>query len=228
MIGPILTFSLGGAPSALLAWGLVSPALGGGYRLYLGLHAPANIDWVTPIAASPAGGGSVVVSGLALDRDVDYYLGVRSLSEAGRESSLLAQDLRVCRVRISAAGVLQGLAPNALTSAALAPGPDGTMILTYRYSARDQGASPATLEVAQKVDGAWDFDHPIDVLSLTGPTCSSTALSPAWPHGTSVQLAARAVAADGSPGAYLVTTTAVADSVAPDQVAWLAAASEDL
>ena len=231
MIAPLLTFSLGGSPASLFAWGLLSQDVAGGsggYRFYLGRYAPGNIDWQTPIGSASAGQTSLVLAGLGLDRDVDYYLGVRSLSEAGRESSLLAADLRTCRVRISAAGVLQGSAPNALTSAALSPGPGGTMILTYRYSIRDQAAAPATLQVAQRVGGEWDFDHPIDVFFLTGPTCSSAALSPAWAHGTSVQLAVRAVAADGSPGPYLVTTSAVADSVAPAQVAWLAGYSEDL
>jgi hypothetical protein len=58
---------------------------GGYYDIFRGIASPAAIDWVSPVASIPAGTGQAVLAGLGHEIGVQYWYGIRTVSEAGIE-----------------------------------------------------------------------------------------------------------------------------------------------
>jgi hypothetical protein len=58
---------------------------GGYYDIFRGVASPAAIDWNSPVGSVPAGSGQAVLAGLGHEIGVDYWYGIRTVSEAGIE-----------------------------------------------------------------------------------------------------------------------------------------------
>jgi len=171
------------------------PCTSGSYRFYLGIGSPEAIDYDTVVATASAGTSSMDVSGLS--EDIDYYIGVRTVSAAGVEED---NTHRICRVRVES-GELVGQPPNRLTYCRAEPAVDGAIKFSFLYSAEGELGTATHVKVVQcsgrgaAARAAADWDDPIDEIAIPGNSPWSGVLSDTYDDGETVYLAARAVTA---------------------------------
>ena len=186
-----------------------------GYELYYSLSAAAiDPDTDTPAALIPAGQATEAVGDLGLVADTDYWFALFTRSAPDRLSS--ASNL--ARVRISA-GSLVGPPPNPLTGASARAIAGGKVTVGITYNTAKAPAAATSLQVALMTAGVYNWAVPAATVAIgsseTGSLRKTVTLGETFDSGRLVQLAARAVAADGVSGPVTVMIPVTADATAP-------------
>jgi hypothetical protein len=192
----------------------------GRYEIYRGVHSAAAIDWDSPVANAPAGTAQAVLAGLGHQVGVDYYYGLRAVSDAGVQEQGTAA---VCRVVIDGDGNLAGNRPNAVAWASASPYAGGKIVLAFEYDAEGERAEAAGLELAEVRCGQPDWTELLQTISFSGSVRRQVLLETVWEHQATVRLAVRAVDADGAAGEALTLAPVAADAEAPAEVAIVSA-----
>ena len=188
----------------------------GRYNIYRGKGSAAAIDYDTPVGTVAAGVASVDLVGLGHVEGTAYYYAARAVSDAGVESATGA----ICRVRVDG-GVVGDQLPNKLLSAIARPAAGGRIEVEWLYSSQGEKGVARAVEVALVTGGVADWDDPLATYSIRGTTARRSVVPHVFADATSVVLALRATAANGSPGPEIQTAAVVVDSTPPAAVAAL-------
>jgi len=157
--------------NALIPFGcLPHPALpgwclpgSGGYLIYRGVDA---VDWSAPIACAQAGQAESVLTGLGHTPWVEYWYGVRAVSDAGVAEENVTSVGRVC---VNDAGELIGPPPGPLAWATCKAVAAGRVEITACVAAPGPGqAAAASVEAARVVGGVADWDAPLATAAAGG------------------------------------------------------------
>jgi hypothetical protein len=200
----------------------------GGYWIFRGVGAVGAIDWENPVGFCPAGSAQAVLTLLGHDPDVEYFYGARAISDAGRGEQNTSV---ICRVLITADGVLVGACPARPTTAQIRPAAGGRMLLAVHFIAAPGTVKAAWIQVADASGDPPlpDWDELLAELAISGSSPSirlTRLLEETWPDAQEVCLAVRVVSDHGVPGPHLLTNVAVASDSAPSAISWLAAEQE--
>ena len=193
----------------------------GGYNIYRGVGGADSIDYAQAVAHARAGVDEADLVGLGHVADVDYYYGVRAVSDAGVEE---ANTTRCVRAQVTAGGELVGPPPNRILSARASPVAAGKVWLDCFYSATAEAGKATAIQVALEApDGQADWGSLVDTIAIPGTWRIRQALSPTFDHGQRVRLHLRAVTAAGTPGPVLRVPAVTADAVGPPAVDYVEA-----
>ncbi len=188
-----------------------------GYRIYRGVGGVESIDYATPVGTVPAGTGSKALVGLGHVADVEYWYGIRAVSDSGVEESGTAA---IVRVMVDSLGNLVGPPPNAINSAWAEAVAGGKIRLHAYYKARGAAAAATGVQVALVTAGVPDWSSPLQTISVAGTKRINVVLDDTFTDGQTVRLAIRAVTAAGVGGKARHLNPVVADSSAPAEIGY--------
>ncbi len=200
----------------------------GVYRIYLGVGGVDSIDWTTPVGTAPAGTGTIDLVGLGHTPGVEYYYGIRAVSDSGVEETGVAA---IVRVMVDAAGNLIHPPPPKLIWAVAEAAAAGKIDLSFRYDAPASSRfdDAVGVQVARVTAGTADWDNPLNIdgaasVVVNGDTIRRDCrLDDTFDHDETVELAVRAITTQSVGGAE-IRLKIVADSVGPAAVGYLEAA----
>ena len=190
-----------------------------GYEVYYST-TPDSIDYDDPIDTAAAGETSIVLSGLGLQEDTDYWFAVRAKTDAGVKST---NDDPV-KVRISG-GALIGAAPNPILIAEALPTANAGIDVAFTYDASGELGEATSVDIAAKAAGVYDWAA-AENFTISGSTIRTVSLTGPFVDTQTVDLAIRAKTAAGATGPIYEITPVVADSDPPPAPTTLLAAQE--
>ncbi|MCK4625738.1 MAG: hypothetical protein KAV00_10535 [Phycisphaerae bacterium] len=188
----------------------------GEYRFYRGVGSADAIDWTTVVGTAPAGTGTKDLVGLGHTPDVEYFYGIRAVSDSAVEEE---NTDRIVRVMVDSLGNLIGPPPNAVHSARAYAVAGGKIEIEITYVSRGQHGVASAVQIAEITGGVPDWVSPLAEVSVGSKTSHKTA-KPAkvFEHDTTIRLAVRAITAAGASGPVKRLSPVVADSEAPAAV----------